>query len=352
MSVTVLVRRRPDAGELPDPVATASVPFGEQKYLSREEFAAQFGAAPEDIKLVEDFGRSQGLTVVESSAAKRLVTLSGTAGQMSKAFAVKLGRYKSSAETYRGREGDVHVPKALAQVIEGVFGLDNRRMARRGSTNQGVSPLTPPQVAKLYNFPTSSNGSGQTIGIIEFGGGYKQSDINAFFSRLGLATPQLTDVSVLGATNSPGSSEDAEVVLDIDVGGSVAPGAHIVVYFAPWTEQGWVNAIATAVNDTTNKPSVLSISWGWPEGQTIEGLTWTAQAIQAVNGQFYTATQVGVTVFAASGDYGSSCSYMDKKAHILYPTSDPYVTSCGGTTIKNVSGTAFTEQLGPTPVEE
>lgn len=347
MSVTILVRRRPDAEALPDPVAMASAPIGEQKFTSREEYAKRFGAAPEDLKLVEGFARARSLTVVESSAAKRIVTLSGTAGQMSSAFAVKLGRYKSPDETYRGREGHVHVPKEVAHVIEGVFGLDNRRMAKRGATSAGVSSLTPPQVAKLYNFPTSQNGSGQTIGIIEFGGGYKKSDIDAFFNSLGLTSPQLTDVSVLGATNSPGSQADTEVILDIAVAGGVAPGAHIVVYFAPWTEQGWINVITTAINDTTNKPSVLSLSWGYAEGKGTGGVTWTAQAISAVSSAFYDATQLGVTVFAASGDWGSSSGWTGGKALAWYPTTDPYVTACGGTTIKNVSGASFTETTWP-----
>ena len=347
LSVTICVRRRQDAKPLPDPLAAASGPLGEQKFLSREAFAEQFGAAPADLKLVEEFGRGHGLAVVESSAAKRMVVLSGTVAQMSRAFGVTLGRYKSPTETYRGREGHVHVPKKLGNIIEGVFGLDNRRMARRAAIRAGTSLLTPPQVAKLYNFPNTNNGSGQTIGILEFGGGYKKADIDAFFAGLGLATPALTDVGVLGATNSPGSDADGEVVLDIDVSGGVAPGAHLAVYFAPWTEQGWVNAIADAVHDTTNKPSVLSLSWGYPEGKGVDGVTWTQAAINAVNAKLGEATQLGVTVFAATGDWGSSSGFSGGKALVWYPCTDPNVTACGGTTIRNVSGTSFTETTWP-----
>ena len=81
-----------------------------------------------------------------------------------------------------------------------------------------------------------------------------------------------------GGTNAPGvdQNSDGEVMLDIEVAGAVAPAAHIVVYFAPNTDQGFHDAIATAVHDTTIKPSVVSISWGGPED------SWTQQARDAM----------------------------------------------------------------------
>jgi kumamolisin len=170
----------------------------------------------------------------------------------------------------------VHLPQDLVDVVEGVFGLDNRRQAKPllrkvGGPAQGIIPLTPPLVASLYGFPSGS-AAGQCIGLIEFGGGYQLSDITAFYAGLGKATPSISAIGVDGATNSFGidSNADAEVALDIDVAGSVAPGAALAVYFAPWSEQGWVDILSTAVHDATHRPSVLSISWGWPEFQTAD----------------------------------------------------------------------------------
>ena len=54
-------------------------------------------------------------------------------------------------------------------------------------------------------------------------------------------------------------------MLDIEVAGAVAQNAKIVVYFAPNTDQGFVQAITDAAHDTVNNPSVISISWGGPE---------------------------------------------------------------------------------------
>ena len=135
------------------------------------------------------------------------------------------------------------------------------------------------------------------------------------------------------------------MALDIDVSGAVAQGAEIAVYFAPWTEQGWVDAVTTAVHPAAGQPapSVISISWGWPELETIQGLSWTQAAINAVSATFEEAASLGITIFVASGDHGSSCGLSGKKAHVGYPGSDPWITSCGGTILKGVSTSSFTE---------
>jgi hypothetical protein len=342
LSVSVRVRRRGDGPALP-----TVVPRG-RGVLSRQAFADRFGASDRDLEQVAAFGRSHGMAVTELSVPRRTVVLSGTVQQASRAFGVELGRYETEQEAYRGREGMIHVPAHLAPIIEGVFGLDNRRMARRvgamAQPGQTVSLLTPPQVAALYDFPTGSNGTGQTIGLIEFLGGYQLSDANAFFGSLGLPTPQLTAVEVDGEPNLPGDPDaDSEVELDLEVAGAIAPGASITLYFTPWTEQGWVDVITTAVHDTTNAPSVLSISWGWAENESAGDVAWSPAAVEAVSTTFWEAAQLGITVFAASGDNGSDCKIGDRRAHVNYPTSDPFVTACGGTTISNVSGSSFTE---------
>ena len=222
-----------------------------------------------------------------------------------------LGHYQVGETSYRGREGHVHLPADLVPVVEGVFGLDNRQRARplfqRAAQAQTARALTPPEVARLYDFPPGISAAGQCIGLLEFGGGFDPADITTWFTNLGLTPPDITEVGVDGAGNSPGSDADTEVVLDIDVAGAAAQGARISVYFAPWTEQGWVDVVSTAVHDAANNPSVLSISWGWPELETVDGLTWTQAAMDAVSATFQEAAVLGVTVLAASGDQGSDC---------------------------------------------
>ena len=283
LSVTIRVRRRTDAPALPVH-HNADTPTG---HLSREEFAERFGASKADLDLVVAFARAKGLEIEETSTARRIVKVFGTVDQMNNAFGVDLGRYESPTEEYRGREGAVTMPQDVGQVVEGVFGLDNRRMARRAGTRVAPRPskafgpasgrvgtvavptefgpalnvtaLTPPQVASLYDYPVTPGAAGQTIGLIEFGGGFAQGDLNQFFSGLGggLTAPTPTVVGMDGVTNNPGVdiNGDGEVTLDICVASSVASNAGVAVYFAPWTEQGWVDVITSAVHDATNTPS-------------------------------------------------------------------------------------------------
>jgi kumamolisin len=244
----------------------------------------------------------------------------------------------------------------LESIIVSVHGLDNRPQAQAhfriapkqpysaqaGPNDSSSVSYTAPQVGELYDFPSSATGQGQTIGIIELGGGYTQSDLDTYFSGLGISpAPTVTAVSVDGATNQPtsdSSGPDAEVELDIEVAGAVAPGAMIVVYFAPNTDSGFLDAINQAVNDKTNNPSVISISWGGPEP------TWTSQSLQSYNSALEAASAVGVSVCVAAGDNGATDGVDDGLDHVDFPASSPYALACGGTHLVG-SGTTITSEV-------
>ncbi|MGB6158677.1 MAG: S53 family peptidase [Acidobacteriaceae bacterium] len=385
LPVTITVRRRPGSPSLPDQEHWASTPPGERRFLSSEEFEERYGADPEDLEQVAHFVRERGLTLVDTNPSQRTVVASGTVANLSKAFAVEFARYETEDITekprrpvrlpekapgkqkkqedaektiYVGFEGYVHIPEQLENVVEGVFGLDRRRLARRAIVPfPTITPLTPPQVAKLYDFPaTPPHMHKETIGLLEFSNpmfgtcGYYPSDVTSFFTTPlgigpGYTPPGLTDIGVNGASNAPGGPDDIEVALDIQVAGAAAQGAHINVYFTTWDENGWILAVKRAVHPKPGerRPSVLSISWAWSEFDTIGGLTWTKAVMDAVSTTFQEAAMFGITVFAASGDYGSSAGIGGATAHVAYPESDPWVTSVGGTTIGNVSGSSFTE---------
>jgi kumamolisin len=232
-----------------------------------------------------------------------------------------------------------------------VFGLDNRPQAkphfRRRRERAGAraatssTSYTPPQVATLYDFPTGVDGSGECIALIELGGGFNQTDLSNYWSQLGLSTtPNVSAVSVGNGSNSPtgdANGPDGEVMLDIEVAGSIAPGAKIVAYFAENTDAGFLNAITTAVHDTTNNPSIVSISWGGPES------SWTQQAMTSMDEAFQSAAAMGVTITVAAGDNGSTDGVTDGLQHVDFPASSPNVLACGGTTL-NGSGTTITSE--------
>ena len=333
MRITVMLRRR---APLPD------LPPG--RYLTRQELARRYGAGPADIESVRQFAARHNLQVRDVHIGRRSMLLAGRVADVAAAFAADLQTGAIGSRQFRLRTGEISIPAELEGVIVGVFGLDTRPQAHahfrvRSSSARasatGDTSYTPPQVAALYHYPAAGNGAGQTIGIIELGGGYNDSDLTAFFSSLNLPVPNITSVPVDGGSNAPSgdpNSADGEVGLDIEVVGSIAPGASIVVYFTDNTSQGFLDAITTAIHDETNHIDVISISWGGPEP------TWTGQAMQSYDQAFQDAQALGVTVCVAAGDNGSSDGETDGNAYVDFPASSPNVLACGGTSLVSSKG--------------
>jgi kumamolisin len=346
LEVTIVVRR-PPSSDLQDHLAHAAPGH----FLSREEFARAHGADTADFDAITQFAHDHHLTVVETHPARRSITLSGAVADFNRAFNTELQNYEHAEGTYRGRTGPIHLPESLNDIVEGVFGLDNRPQAKPHFRRAGgqihadaaSSSFTPPQLAELYAFPSCANGAGQAIALIELGGGYRPRDLAAYFKQLNISpAPKVTAVSVSHGHNAPTGNPDGpdgEVMLDIEVAGAIAPGAHIVVYFAPNTDQGFLNAITTAIHDKVNKPSIISISWGGPESE------WTAQAMQQYDKAFQEAAALGVTVTVAAGDNGSSDGVNDGANHVDFPASDPWVLACGGTRLAANGATIASESV-------
>ena len=351
--VEVTIRLRSRSGKKPAlNSAESAKPIRERTYLSRKEFEQQHGADPASIARVESFARAHKLTVKETSVSRRTVILTGTVAAMSAAFGVELKEYQHPTCKYRGRTGAIHLPEDLHGVVEGVFGLDNRpqakahfrrRRAQAGANAAASQSFTPIQVAALYNFPTGVDGSGECIALIELGGGYTTTDLANYWKQLKLATtPQVSAVSVGNGSNNPTgdpNSADGEVMLDIEVAGSIAPGAKIVAYFADNTDAGFLNAITTAAHDSTNNPSIISISWGGPES------SWTQQATTAMDEAFQAAAAMGVTVCVAAGDDGSTDGVSDGLNHVDFPASSPNALACGGTKLVASGATISAETV-------
>jgi len=339
MTVSVIVKRKE-----PLKIALRSGLSNGPVRVTSAHFKKHHAADPAAIKLVRAFAREFHLKVEPdpTAAARRTLQLTGTAADMQKAFGVVLEQKSINGAEYRVREGAIHLPASLTGVVEAVLGFDNRPQVQphfriHAASAAAPSSYTPPQVAQAYKFPANASGAGQTIGILEFGGGYRQTDLTAYFKSLGLPAPAITAVSVNGGKNAPSkaNSADTEVMLDIEVAASVAPGAKIVVYFAPNTSQGFVNAITTAVHDSKNKPSVISISWGGPES------SWTQQSMTAQDAACQSAAALGITITSAAGDNGSSDGA--KGNNVDFPASSPHVLACGGTKLDANGATIVSE---------
>jgi len=207
-----------------------------------------------------------------------------------------------------------------------------------GSSGQGTSStFTPLDVARLYSFPANLNGEGQTIGIVELGGGYRQADLDAYFATLKLPVPVVGWVSVDGGKNAPSGpdSADGQVVGDIEICGAIAPKAHLTVYFSGNKEDGIRDAVHAATYDKTHSPGILLIGWGGPEK------SWSAGELKALDDALADAANHQITVVVASGDNGATDGGPSRA--VDFPASSPWVLAVGGTRLNVRDGKVISE---------
>jgi kumamolisin len=331
IEVTLVLRRRA-------PIPTELIEGPDT--VTPQELADRYGADPADIALVRRTAEQHGLRLTETHPGARRIKIAGSLGQLRHVVdphelqQVESPHPRKGAPVrHRQRTGTLSLLADWRDIVIGVLGLDDRPQARphlryHDQATATATPYTPLDLATIYRFPPSTDGSGQVLALIELGGGFTTGDLDQYFTGLSITpTPSVTAVSVDGADNAPQgdpNSADGEVLLDIEVAGALAPAARQMVYFAPNTDQGFVDALATAVHATPT-PTAVSISWGNNED------AWTAQGRDLLNQALADAAALGVTVCAAAGDNSSSDGGTDNRAHTDFPASSPYALACGGT---------------------
>lgn len=297
--------------------------------LSRAAFADNHSACPGDAAAVTTYLAGHGLTVTEVDLDRRMIAAEGTVAQMEATFGTELHAAENAEGAFRARMGPVRVKdEAAAERIEAVLGLDSRPCARpyfRTSApaiiaHAGAKGFLPRRLAQAYNYPLDATGAGQAVAIISLGGTYYPQDLVAAAQAAGVPTASVKVITIDHAQLKP-SDADGENALDVQEVATVAPGATIYLLVAPNTDAGFLDAITYAIH--TLKVNVISISWGGPEAY------WTAQAMNAFTQEFSAAAALGISVFAASGDDGSSDGLPGTNTD--FPASSPFATACGGT---------------------
>ncbi|MEM9304540.1 MAG: S53 family peptidase, partial [Pseudomonadota bacterium] len=308
---------------------------------ARNEQVKGFAAADEDVQSVCTFVADAGLEIVEVVPGRRLIRARGQLAAIERAFEIVFGHHDRHGEVVRSYAGRPSLPPALDGVITEITGLEHvplRRMGRfapQSAEGDGQTFRWPTDVAAAYGFPSASSsidGTGQTIGIIEFGGGFAQHELDKYFQFMNLRThqslptPQPEVVLVGGASNQVSSLDDSgEVVLDVEIAAAVSPGAKLVIYFG----KSLPDTISAAIHDKDNQPGILSISWSSPESLIHKD----SQYVRAVEKVLAEAAAMGITVCVASGDQGAT----DGQTHgslepcVGYPASSPNALACGGT---------------------
>lgn len=330
-------------------------------HLSHAELRKSYGSNTKAARLVESFAKTFDLRIVENAEQRRNMRLCGRSEDVARAFGTKFGEFNLDGHTFFAPTRPLNVPKDWEGLIEAVLGLHSSRHAsprRRSAVHGSGGAARLPDLARAYAFPPGFEGSGETIGLIEFGGGFCLEDIEQFCSRLGISAPRISVVEVGGGANRPASSHavhefldvangklslaakteqsdpfiaaqcTVEVTMDLEILVALAPAAHIVVYFASGDEQGLYHALNRAVHDEQHRPGILSVSWSLPEH------TLSASELRAVEGVLQEAAHLGITVCASSGDGGALNGSTDGKPSVNYPASSPHCLACGGTSGK------------------
>jgi kumamolisin len=309
---------------------------------------------PRDVraKLV-DWLTADGLSVADQSPL--IIWLEGTFAAAAQTFGLQfVFRQEGDLRLYRPTQ-EPSVPDWAAPWIAGIVGLENvirlsprlRKPTRADDLANDGQGFFPSDLQTAYQFPSQFDGTGQTIGLLEFSNGYNPADIQGFWSAMGIAAPTVVFVSVDGTPNDGGvSSVDMECTLDLEWAGAMAPGSTLVVYEASagTSDQSFglsvLKALNAAAHDATHHPSVLSISYGDAEDR------FPAAELCAWDSVMAEAGLLGITPFVASGDEGAYGIRGPGRPvrHVDAPASCPHAVAVGGTTlILNPNGSIQSE---------
>jgi subtilase family serine protease len=339
-----------------------------RQYLTPDQFTQDFAPTDDQVQQVESYIQDQGMTVTSVTPDNLLLDVQSTVGQAQQAFSVRINTYRSGRQTYYANSSSIRVPRRIRSLVTTIAGLDSyiklHSNYQQASLASKTAPAgyTPKDVSTAYDIsPLQSAGflgDKQTIALFEMDG-YLTSDITnymQYFNPASLATTlssvaanplsasaavsNLTNVMVDNYNGAAGTGAE-EVSLDIEMVDAIAPHANILVYEGPNTTQGINDTYAKIIND--NKAQIVSTSWG--ECEAFAGNT----ELQLLDNLFKQGTAQGMSFFSASGDAGAyDCG--DTNLGVDSPSSDPYMTSVGGTTLQlNANSTIASESVWSDP---
>jgi len=350
-----------------------------QNFLEAQEISRRFGPSKDSYEAVLAYLKDHGLKLIEGSADYSTITVGGRRSDVERALGTKIADYQLGKRKFYANQTDPALPVDLASHVQAVIGLNNLAQPSHGDltipnngnffgqASQAIlaavvadlaftivfgalfgifallilivifglaiiagssSSLTERRATRLN---ASAAGSGQTIGLLEFDT-FQSSDVGNYLALLSeladaLDTPagDLSNLSVVPVNGgaSPGPNQ-SEVLVDIDDVMTIAPGAKVAVYDAPFSGAGSFQALLNAM--INGGVDVISNSWAYCEDQT------TLADVQSIDSLLQKAAMAGISVFSGSGDGGSTC--LDGSPNtISVPADSPNLTAVGGTTL-------------------
>jgi len=302
------------------------------RYLTPDEFTAQFGPTEQDYQKVVDFANANGLAVTKTHGNRMLLDVSGKVSDVEKAFHVKMRTYHHPTENRDFFAPDAEPSVGSSLPVLHVTGLDNYEVPHSLLHKMPVSNVKPAlgsgpgggyigsDFRSAYVPGATLTGAGQTVGLLQFDSGFFQSDITAYEIQAGLPNVPVQAVLLDGYNGGSGNAND-EVSLDIEMVISMAPGISKVLVFEGSLPDDILNAMAAS-----NQVRQLSASWSYP----IDALTEQIYQQFAAQGQSF---------FNASGDSDAWLT-----GQIPQPCDDPHITIVGGTTLTTSANNAWASE--------
>jgi subtilase family serine protease len=341
MTLTMVLNRNDQAGfdrYLRDVYDSHSTAY--RHFLTPLQISDRFGPSQESYNAVLRYLQGNGLKLVEASANRMTITVHGTRAKVERAFGVQIGEYRIANKTFYANDLDPALPQKIAPSVQAVLGLSNLVMVHGSGSEEGFGILAiiliilvffgiplfniieaavefattqinkasetattplgtgndPPSCSNCYNI----DGTGPTVGLVEFDT-FQISDVTDFLALNRQPASFLSHVSQVHVNGgAPSGPNQNEALLDIDIVQTIAPGANLIVYDAPFA--GAENSFQPILNKMINDGvTIISNSWTYCEDQT------TQADVNSIDAIFKTAAASGISVFNAAGDSGTSC---------------------------------------------
>ncbi len=371
------------------------------QFLTPAEFLQQFGATTKNLNAIKTFAAAHHLQVTGVAANQLSVSLRGSVSAVQSAFSVQIHNYRKNGQVMRGNTADPKIDSTVAAAVtgasmadyyfqpdhvqaldpngkpvkpvplslhpSGIFYADGCFRApetvkgsgagvtvtyvgnRYGSNITSGAPNLPPcgyDVADVWGgyglksmYDAGLGGEGETIVIVDaYGSTTIKNDANVFSSINGLPALNSTNFKVIGTLTNANSSWASETTLDVEWAHAIAPHAKIVLEIAPTNSfDDLYNAELDAVSH--HRGVVISNSWSGYESLSTPGLR------SAFDSLLKEAISIGIDVNFSTGDYGDDVIVLGY-ADVGYPSSSPYATAVGGTSLALTSAKTMKFQTG------
>jgi len=336
------------------------------KFLTTAQYASQFGVADSDIQTVTDYLSSQGFTVSQVFPNKMAIEFSGTAGQLRSAFKTEIHSFNVNGQKFLANDRDPQIPAALAPVVRGFASLNNYQQPSKAPaalkiaggvksvkpsggpqplyttvdpTNGNTYNLSPGDIAEIYNIPSTSTGTGVSIGVVN------TSNVNLVYvtnyqTTFGL---KVKDPTVVVDGDDPGeTSNEIDGVEQLELLSAVAPNATLYYYTSASssTEDGLTIGVNFAMIRAVDDDLVQVLLYDYESCEANLGAVGTA-FVNEVDEQ---AAAEGISVIAASGNGGSdSC-----ESQTGYGNSSYVALATTGLSVNGYATTPFVTAVGAT----